>query len=364
MMLFIDSHLTIKVTGLLYMQRSLYALLIISISLFLPPVTGFAQELSLSDLYKNVYPSVVVIRTKEHGASRRQIGKTATSSGLGTGVVISADGLVMTAAHIIQQADIIVVHFYNGYEASAKVVAASAVADVALIQLDAVPKDLVFAELGNSDAIDIGQDVFVIGAPYGLSYTLTVGHISGRRRPQNQNAIGTQIEFLQTDAAINQGNSGGPMFTMDGKVVGIVSHIKSQSGGYEGLGFVATINMAKSLLLEHNAFWSGVESIPIDGELAKALNLPQEMGLLVQRVAHRSPGYYLELQGGTIPINIGDDSFFIGGDVILEVDGIRIDRRGSLRARIDEHFANMSEGTRYEVKVLRAGKIVTLSTTR
>ena len=141
-----------------------------------------------------------------------------------------------------------------------------------------MPKGVTPVTLGDSDKVEVGDEIFVIGAPYGISQTLSVGHLSGRHRlPSNESA--TSVEFLQTDAAINTGNSGGPMFDMEGNVIGIVSSIMSHTGGSEGLAFATAANTAKQLLLERKPFWSGIDGLVVTGALAKALNLPQAAGL-------------------------------------------------------------------------------------
>src|SRR5262249_34678388 len=121
-------------------------------------------------------------------------------------------------------------------------------ADVALLQLDRSPANYVAAKLSDSDEVAVGDEIFVVGAPYGISNTLTAGHISGRRVLNNRGP-NANIEFLQTDAAINSGNSGSPVFNLKGEVVGIVSNIMSKSGGSEGLAFAATSNTARRALL-------------------------------------------------------------------------------------------------------------------
>src|SRR4029078_2932347 len=136
--------------------------------------------------------------------------------------------------------------------------------------LKEMPEGVTPATLGDSDKMEVGDQIFVIGAPYGISQTLSVGHLSGRHRLNSDSA--TSIEFLQTDAAINTGNSGGPMFDMDGNVIGIVSSIMSHSGGSEGLAFATSANTAKQLLLEHKPFWSGIDGLVVTGAMAKALN--------------------------------------------------------------------------------------------
>jgi S1-C subfamily serine protease len=166
---------------------------------------------------------------------------------MGSGVVISSDGKILTAAHLIEAADATLVEFSNGQLIPARILGAVRNADVALLQLEHTPTQIVAAALGDSDKVEVGEEVFVVGAPYGLGRTLTAGHISARHSSDNKTIDAALMEFLQTDAAINQGNSGGPMFNMNGEVIGIVTRILSQSGGSEGLGFAATSKMARQL---------------------------------------------------------------------------------------------------------------------
>src|SRR5262249_16951327 len=157
--------------------------------------------------------------------------------GLASGVLISGDGKVLTAAHVVQAVDQVFVEFIDGQLVTACVISSAPAADVALLQLDSVPPGVAPAQLGDSDKVEVGDEVFVVGAPYGLSYTLSVGHIGGRAAPKGSLASLSAGEFLQTDAPINSGNSGSPMFNRQGEVVGIVSNIMSRSGGFEGIGF-------------------------------------------------------------------------------------------------------------------------------
>jgi serine protease Do len=327
-------------------------------------IVDAAQAESLRDVFQKVNPAVVVIETKEQVVPKPKRGEAVTARGLASGVVVSREGLIMTAAHVVQVADKVTVRFLDGREVAAGVVSASLTADVALLKIDPVPDNLVVAELGDSDSVSPGDQVFVIGAPYGVDHTLTAGYLSGRRKPREICDPLQPIEFLQTDAAINRGNSGGPLCSLDGKVVGIVSHILSQSGGSEGVGFATSINTAEELLLKKKSFWSGLEFQYVADELARALNIPQSAGLLIQRVADASPGYAMGLQAGTIPVHIGGEEFLIGGDIILAVQGIAIstDTKGTCDLR--QTLLDLTPGSRIEVKVLRAGKILTLSTTR
>src|SRR5215813_10527677 len=203
----------------------------------------------LRDLFRTVQPAVVIVKTEQVGLAPFPQQGLVSSDGLGSGVLISTDK-VLTAAHVVQSADRTVVEFSQGENIPARVIGCSLSADVALLQLERSPANYVAAKLGDSDQIAVGDEIFVVGSPYGISNTLTAGHASARRDLKDKSQVATAVEFLQTDAAINTGNSGSPLFNMKGEIVGIVTNILSRSGGSEGLAFAATSNTARRFLLE------------------------------------------------------------------------------------------------------------------
>lgn len=324
----------------------------------LPWVPAASEAQSLGEVFKRVNSSVVIIRTKEREVAADGRGPVSVP-GLGSGVLISTDGKVLTAAHVVHTADTITVEFLGGAVVGARVVSSEPQADVSLLQLERVPPGAFVATLGDSDAVEVGDRIFIVGAPYGIGHTLTVGHISARHQPSAVYSGMSLAEFFQTDAAINQGNSGGPMFGMAGEVVGIVSHIISKSGGFEGLGFVVTSNMARRLLIERKSFWSGLDGFLLSGDLAKALNVPQPAGLLVQRVAQDSPAASIGLRAGTMTATIDGQTFLAGGDIILEVAGIPIGERASYE-KVLERLGQLHPGTPITITVLREGRTVEL----
>jgi S1-C subfamily serine protease len=281
-------------------------------------------------------------------------------SEIGSGVLISADGKVMTAAHVVQTMDEIKVEFLGGETVPATVIASEPAADLSLIQLERVPANVLVAPMANSDTTRIGDQVIVIGAPYGLRHSMTVGWISARWAPNTVYQTMPLAEFFQTDAVINTGNSGGPMFNLRGEVIGIVSHNISRSGGSEGLGFVVTINTAKKLLLEERSFWSGIEGRELSDSLADLLNLPPNaVGYLIKTVAAGSPADLLGLRGGTTPATIDGEPLVLGGDIILSVMGVPT---GGLENydRIRRVVSDLPSGQPLTVTILRAGKVLTL----
>ena len=167
-------------------------------------------------------------------------------------------------------------------------------------------------------------------------------------------------KFIQTDAAINHGNSGGPMFDMQGRIIGIVSFILSQSGGFDGIGYVVDIQTAKELLIDDDShFWSGFDGYFLDSNLSAVLNVPQKAGLLVQRVTKDSFAEEMGLNGGFFQSEILGQKLWLGGDIILEILGSRCDSPHSLGA-IKEEIQNLPAGGSIILKVLRQGKVIDL----
>jgi len=326
-----------------------YVLLGLSLATFASPLS--AQEIVA--LFRRVNPAVAVLNTIERGATRS--GGQVSFEGLGSGVLIEPTQ-IMTAAHVVQTADVVEVEFVTGEKIYANVVASDPLSDLALLELESEPMDIRPVKLGNSDRVDVGSEVFVVGAPLGLSHSLTVGYISARRGNEaSGEALASDVEIFQTDAAINQGNSGGPMFNMDGEVIGIVSYILSQSGGFEGLGFAITSNTAERVLLKEGTFWSGLSSFPVTGQLAGMLNIPARTGWLVQKVALNSPAEQAGLRPSTIPAVIAGRELFLGGDVILAVDGIALSEPDA-RSRIRGRLGALNGGERINIDILRSGR--------
>jgi S1-C subfamily serine protease len=281
--------------------------------------------------------------------------------GLGSGVLISKDGKILTAAHVVDKEGEIKVEFTNGERMVARVIASSSSADLALLQVDRVPETVVPARLGDSDTVEAGDDIFIIGAPYGLSYTLTVGRVSARRPDETRGGILSTSEFLQTDAVINPGNSGSPVFNKAGEVVAIVSSVLSESGEFQGVGFAATTNAARALLLDANSTRTGLEGVLVTGVVAKALNVPQSSGFLVTNVTKDSLAEKMGLIGGQLDVVIDDSRLLIGGDIILRINDVPLsgDRR-AYRAVFSSLSASQP-GTLVRFSVMRAGKLLDLS---
>lgn len=329
---------------------------LITILAWLTLVANVASASQLSELFKKSSPAVVVLHTFEKVPQFNPSSKERLTSveGLGSGVLISKDGLILTAAHVVNLADSVHVEFVNGKKVLGKVIAAEPTADIALLKIDEIPDGVTPVNLSNSDAVAVGDDIYVIGAPYGISHTLTAGYISGRRAATDTSMF-ADVEFFQTDAAINQGNSGGPMFNMQGEVVGIVSHILTKSGGFEGMGFAVTSNSARQLLLEEKRIWAGVDIQLLEGELAEIFQLPQSAGALVQRVADESPAAKAGIKGGDVPAIVGGREMLLGGDIILNIENVPVENRASFKT-IKKTIARKKPGEAIRITVLRQGR--------
>jgi len=277
------------------------------------------DELRTVRLFQKIRPTVVTITVRAEIAIR---GGVVSRKGLGSGVLVGPAGRVLTAAHVVADARAIDVKISNGSSYPARVVYSQSRADIALLELEGAPVHLPAAPLGDSDRLAIGQRTYVVGSPGGLENSFTVGIISGFREFDRLYDGTVLAEYIQTDAAINSGSSGGPTFDSKGRVIGIASRILSRSGGSEGLGFVVAINTAKALLSQSDHPWVGIEAVFLDHDaVAKLLNRDLEGGLLVIRVASGSPADRAGLRGGSIPAKLGDEDVLLGGDLIIVYNG-------------------------------------------
>jgi S1-C subfamily serine protease len=247
--------------------------------------------------------------------------------GAGSGFVIDPDGYILTNNHVVQDAQSIEVVLGDKSRYAAKLIGADPRNDVAMIKVDTKGKKLIALPLGDSEALQVGQKVIAIGNPFGFASTLTTGVVSALGRTVQTSQTTYIDEAIQTDAAINRGNSGGPLINSHGEVIGINSAIYTPSGTTAGIGFAIPINTAKSIAHDlrtegrvHRAYL-GVETIPISGWLGEALDLPVQEGLLVEAVTKGGPAALAGIRGGDRAAQAGMRRIMIGGDVIVAIDG-------------------------------------------
>ncbi|MEQ1901381.1 MAG: Do family serine endopeptidase [Devosia sp.] len=264
---------------------------------------------------------------------------------LGSGFIINADGTIVTNNHVIDGADEIQVFLTDGTRWPAKVIGADPKVDLAVLKIDA-GHPLPFVEFGDSDTAEVGDWVMAIGNPFGLGGSVTLGIVSARNRDIES---GPYDEFIQTDAAINQGNSGGPLFDMDGKVVGINSAIIARSGASVGIGFAVPVNLARPVVEQLAEFgetrrgWLGVGIQDVTQDIAASLGLPDTHGALAVNITKDSPA----------------DGLIEEGDLILEFDGKPIIAMRDLPRIV----AETPVGKLVTVKVRRKGADLTVPVT-
>ena len=332
-------------------------------------IAAQARPESFADLAQKVSPAVVNITTSTMVAANTDTmpmvpegspfedffrefrdrnnggeGQPRRTSALGSGFVISEDGFIVTNNHVIESADEIIIEFYEGGELQAEVIGTDPKTDIALLKVVA-DGPLPFVSFGDSDTARVGDWVMAMGNPLGQGFSVSAGIVSARNRALS----GTYDDYIQTDAAINRGNSGGPLFNMDGQVVGVNTAILSPNGGSIGIGFSMASNVVTRVVEQLKEFgetrrgWLGVRIQDVTDDVAEAIGLDEARGALVTDVPE-GPA----LEGG-----------MKSGDVILSFDGKDVqDTRGLVR-----RVGNAEVGKAVRVVVFRDGKTQTLKVT-
>ena len=303
----------------------------------LPPgldIPDLPEDSPFGELFKHFFG-------EEEGSEPRRF----DARSLGSGVIISSDGYILTNNHVVKDAEEIIVRLSDRRELIAEVVGSDSRSDVALLKIDA--KDLPVAKLGKSEELEVGEWVLAIGSPFGFDYSATAGIVSakGRALPHEN-----YVPFIQTDVAINPGNSGGPLFNQDGEVVGVNSQIYSRTGGYMGLSFAIPIevamNVAEQLRTKGRVSrgWLGVLIQDVTRDLAESFGMDKPMGALVSQVLPDSPAAKAGIQVG---------------DIIVEFNGREIHSSSMLPPIVGA----TPVGQEVQLKVIRNGRKETLSIT-
>jgi len=345
----------------------------LAITRFAPPVQAATAPMEgYVDLVARVAPAVVTIEVEKKLAAsdsqqlpqnfpfdefaRRfglplpdfphgQTGQTPEIRGAGTGFIVSKDGQIVTNAHVVDGADVVTVKMDDGHSYEAKVLGVDKATDVAVVKIDA--DNLPVVTFGNSARLSVGEPVIAMGNPFGLGNTVTTGIVSALGRDINS---GPFDNFIQTDAAINKGNSGGPLFNAQGEVVGINTAILSPTGGSVGIGFAVPSDLAKSVVADlagggHvDRGFLGVEISPVSDEVAAALGLDTAQGAMISRVTMDSPAAKAGLRKG---------------DIVTAVNGQDVSGPRDLTRLI----AGDAPGAKVELSLLRAGQSVDVSAT-
>jgi S1-C subfamily serine protease len=278
--------------------------------------------------------------------------------GAGSGFVIDGKGYILTNFHVVQGAQTIEVVLGDQSRYTAKFIGADQRNDVALLKVEPKGKPLMALSLGDSAALQVGQKVLAIGNPFGFQSTLTTGVVSALGRTVQTSQTTFIDQAIQTDAAINRGNSGGPLINSHAEVIGINSAIYTPSGTTAGIGFAIPINTAKRIAHDlitdgrvHQAFL-GVETIPINESFAEALGLPAQEGLLVQTTTRGGPAAEAGIRGGDRVAQAGMRRFYVGGDVLTAIDGQKI----ANRVDVDLMLNKKRPGEEVTITLFRGGK--------
>jgi len=321
---------------------------------------------SFADLAEKISPSVVNITTSTVVAGRtgpqgivpegspfedffnnlpnREDGAPRRSSALGSGFVISEDGFIVTNNHVIEGADEIMIEFFEGFELPATLVGTDKNTDIALLKVDS-DKPLNFVPFGDSDIVRVGEWVMAMGNPLGQGFSVSAGIVSARNRALS----GTYDDYIQTDAAINRGNSGGPLFNMDGEVVGVNTAILSPNGGSIGIGFAMASGVVTRVVDQLKEFgetrrgWLGVRIQDVTDDVAEAMGLEKASGALVTDV----------------PEGPSKEAGLLAGDVIMSFDNVDVEDTRALVRQV----GNTAVGKAVRVLIFRDGKTQTLKVT-
>jgi S1-C subfamily serine protease len=304
------------------------------------PVAATSTTSSVNSVYRQARDSVVEI-TVTGAAEATPFGDGQQQRGQGSGFVYDDQGHVITNQHVVDGSQSLTVTMRDGSRYGATVVGTDPSTDLAVIKVDAPASKLKPLELGDSKALRVGDTVVAIGSPFGLEGTVTAGIISALGR-QIESTNGFAIDdSIQTDAAINHGNSGGPLLNLRGQVIGVNAQIRSESGGNDGVGFAipsSTVEQIAGRLIsggkvEHA--YLGVGSQTIDSAAADTLDLPR--GAMVTEVREGTPAAKAGLKAATGSRTVQGEVYRVGGDVISAVDGENVEGADALRRVIDSH---------------------------
>ena len=346
-----------------------------------PIATGGAKALTIPEIYERTAPGVVqvtstsIVRAQSNPFLPPQ---SQTQQALGSGFVIDKQGHIVTNYHVIQGASSIEVLFSNNVKTKATVVGTDKSTDLAVLKVNVSPSALTPLSFGDSSALEVGDPAVAIGNPFGLDRSITSGIVSAIYNPgdgstpsRSYPVISTnnfQIPAIQTDAAINHGNSGGPLLNSLGQVVGVNSQIETggTAQGNVGVGFAIQSNTVKEVVAQiiktgkAAHAYIGVQIEPFTPGLASQFRLPVKQGLLVTRVVAGTGAAKAGLKAGTHTVVVSGSPYTLGGDIIVAADGTNV---GSAAGKLEDIIARHKPGDKISLEIYRGSKKMTVSVT-
>jgi S1-C subfamily serine protease len=330
------------------------------------------SALSINDIYRRAAPGVVQVTSTsvvtvpaDPFFGNPFFPQQQQQKSLGSGFVIDKAGHIVTNYHVVQGASRVEVSFSNNEQVKARVIGVDPSTDIAVLQVGAHSRALTPLSLGDSDSIRVGDAVVAIGNPFGLDRSITSGIVSALQRPiQAPNGF-TIDHVIQTDAALNHGNSGGPLLNAQGQVIGVNAQIQTggTSDGNVGIGFAIPINTVRTVvaqLIAHGKVehaFLGISAKPIQADVAHLFHLPVKSGLLVASVEQGSGAAKAGLRGSTNQVTVSGESWPLGGDVILTIDGSPTPSISALRDAV----ASKKPGDTIKLGILRDTKHLSLT---
>ena len=336
---------------------------------------GQSKAMSINEVYREDAPGVVQVTsttvvhipTDPFFGDPFNLPQQERQQALGSGFVLDKAGHIVTNYHVVQGAKTVEVSFSSNESLRARVVGTDPSTDVAVLQVKAPSRALTPLRLGDSDSVQVGDSVIAIGNPFGLDRTVTAGIVSALQRPIQAPNGYTIDHVIQTDAALNHGNSGGPLIDARGEVVGVNSQIQTggTTDGNVGVGFAIPINTVRTVVAQliksgkvEHAF-IGINVRALTPSVARIFRLPVKQGLLVEGVEPRSAAAKAGLKAGTTQVTVAGESYTLGGDVILSADGVPVRTAEGLR----DIVASKKPGQAMTLRILRGDRQKTLQLT-
>jgi len=334
--------------------------------------TASGSRMSINDIYRLAAPGVVQITSTIGGSSQSdQFGgdqfSTPAQRALGSGFVLDKAGHIVTNYHVVEGADDIKVSFSNRDTVQASIVGTDASTDLAVLRVEASASALTPLPLGNSDDVEVGDQVVAIGNPFGLVRTATAGIVSALQRLITAPNQFTIDHVIQTDAPINHGNSGGPLLNTRGQVIGVNTQIETggSASGNVGIGFAVPSNTVKNVVAQIlrtgrvDRAYLGIRGQEIDADLAETYNLPVKAGILIESVATGSGAAKAGLEGGKTQVVVAGETWVLGGDIVVAADGKKTASIDQLRDAIAAH----KPGEKISLEIYHGAKKTSVSVT-